>query len=285
MNTRDSLAEYFLGQKLYGDDFNSEEIASWFRDEEEGYADLWAAKHERPAYEYNVLNAVHSYEYLDDRRYPNVLSVGGATGDELLPIISRIDRITILEPSSAYSNRNLEGVPVQYVKPEACGRMPFEDQSFDLVTSFGCLHHVPNVSTVIREMGRCLTPDGVIMLREPIISMGDWRQPRPGLTKRERGIPLGILRAIVAAAGLSVIRETLGGFPLTSRLRVFLKTHPYNSYVAVMFDKLCSRCFAWNYRYHPMNVFEKLTPTFASLVITQSDTGRIMKESRQAITA
>ncbi len=280
MRTHDPSCEYFLGRKLYGDDFTPDEIAKWFREEEEGHATLGRSKREREGYEYNALNAIHSFRYLGKWKYPDVLSVGGATGDELQPILRQVDRITILEPSSTYRNRILEGVPLRYVKPQPSGIMPFHDSAFDLITSFGCLHHVPNVSTVVREMVRVLRPGGKMLIREPIISMGDWRKPRVGLTKFERGIPLDIFRSTMSDTGVRILQETLGGFPLTPRLQFLLKGHHYNSYAAVMFDKFASRCFAWNYRYHPTTIFHKFTPTLVSYVLEKPGTDAASAQTR-----
>lgn len=41
------------------------------------------------------------------------------------------------------------------------------------------------------------------LIREPTISTGNWRRPRPGLTRRERGISKPILRAVVERAGFT----------------------------------------------------------------------------------
>lgn len=261
------LDKYFAGYELYGDSFNAEEIAQWFADEEEGHANLRATQRKLVDYEYHALNAAHCFQNLGDRRYSHVLSVGGATGDELSPLLSRIDRVTILEPSSSYADQDIQGVPMRYVRPYPSGIMPFKDNEFDLITCFGCLHHVPNVTVVIRQMDRCLAPGGIMLIREPIVSMGDWRAPRVGLTKHERGIPLRIFRSIINSTGVRVVRETLGGFPLTPRLWILLKRQPYNSHVAVFLDKLLSRGFAWNYRYHPVTVFQKLMPSLVSYVL------------------
>lgn len=203
-----TLDEYLEGKKLYGDDFSPEEIEQWFKDEEEAYANLGAKDRPENYYGAHALNHAHSFRYLLPRRFPSVLSLGGATGEELRPLLSRMEKITILEPSQAFPVKAIAGVPVEYVKPRSSGIMPFRDESFDLATCFGCLHHVPNVSTVVRELFRCLRPSGIALIREPIVSMGDWRRERAGLTKRERGLPLPIFRAIVRSAGFTIVKET-----------------------------------------------------------------------------
>ena len=67
------------------------------------------------------------------------------------------------------------------------------------------LHHIANVSTVVREIGRALKPGGLFVFREPIHSMGDWRGPRHGLTRNERGIPPGLMKRHLQSAGLQPI--------------------------------------------------------------------------------
>lgn len=266
-----TLDEYLEGKKLYGDDFSPEEIEQWFKDEEEAYANLGAKDRPQNYYGAHALNHAHSFRYLPPRRFPSVLSLGGATGEELRPLLSRVEKITILEPSQAFPVKAIAGVPVEYVKPRSSGIMPFRDESFDLATCFGCLHHVPNVSTVVRELFRCLRPSGIALIREPIVSMGDWRRERAGLTKRERGLPLPIFRAIVRSAGFTIVKETRSIFPLISRLRFIFRGPIYNSAAAVYADDILSRLFAWNDRYHCVNPFQKLKPTAAAFVLRKPE--------------
>ena len=72
----------------------------------------------------------------------------------------------------------------------------------------GVLHHVPTVGRVIGELARVLRPGGRMIVREPMVSMGDFRQPRPGLTARERGIPRALMRRFHQQAGLTILAES-----------------------------------------------------------------------------
>ncbi len=105
-----------------------------------------------------------------------------------------IEQITILDPSEQFVVNEFKGKPIIYVKPTVEGKMEFPNNSFDVITSFGTLHHIPNVEFIIDEMARVLKPGGYLLIREPIISMGDWRNPRNGLTSRERGIPFELMK-------------------------------------------------------------------------------------------
>src|SRR6185437_8850175 len=59
------------------------------------------------------------------------------------------------------------------------GQLPFPDESFDLVFSYGVLQHVPKslVATCLSEVHRVLKPNGVCLIEFPL-----W----PGLTNRLR---------------------------------------------------------------------------------------------------
>ncbi len=261
------IDEYLSGRKLYGDDFNMDQIEEWFADEAEAYANLGAADRSSYQFRHHALNKELGYKYLN-KPIRHVLSFGGAYGDELLPIASKIEAITIVEPSDALRSEHVEGIPVRYVKPEI-RELPFEDGAFDLVTCMGVLHHVPNVSDTIREFYRVLEPGGVALIREPIVSMGDWRYPRNRLTKRERGIPRPLLRDMVRDSGFTIRKETLCGFPPVRRAASLFGKSAFNSTPAVKLDILMARLFQWNYRYHAQGTIKKLRPTLAFLVLTK----------------
>ncbi len=261
-----SFEKYADGKTLYGDDFSPEEIESWFQDEREGYSNL--PYEFRPGlYSYHALNWRHGFRHLPARPFEHLLSVGGAYGDELLPVLDRAGKVTILEPSGIFSNPRFE-----YVKPCASGRMPFADNEFDLVTCFGVLHHIPNVSMVVRELARCAKPGGWLLIREPIHSMGDWDRPRSGLTRRERGIPLPVLRQIMADAGLQIMHERRCTFPLIAHLDRFRKKedYVYNSRLMTALDDFVSNLPFLSRRYHATNLVQRLRPWSVSIVLNKA---------------
>lgn len=259
--TRAELA----GERLYGDDFSSEEAAEWFADEENAYARLGASDRASYQYGYHALNARHGFRHLPVSRFDHVLGVGSAHGDEFLPIENRLGRVTIVEPARSLRQARLR-VPVTYAYPGADGVLPIESASVDLVLCLSVLHHIPNVSFAIREIARVLTGGGLAIIREPTISMGDWRRPRPGLTAHERGIPLRLLRAAMRDAGLEVVSETRCVFSLTGRLARLPGVEPYNSSLVVFLDELACRLFDWNETYHPRHLYQRLRPTAAAFV-------------------
>lgn len=258
---------YFSGRKLYGNDFSQSQIDAWFADESEGYFNLTRSSEGEYEYGYHTLNKWHGYSALPNSRFDHVLGIGSAYGDELEPILARSDRISILEPSDGFKSTVLNGVPVNYVKPVASGDMPFDSDSLDLITCLGVLHHIPNVSKVVKEFYRVLKPGGYALVREPIISMGDWRKPRSGLTKRERGIPLQLMRDFVKVAGFTVVREHKCMFSLTSRLRHFVSGSVFNHAAIVSLDAALSALPIWPRVYHASNALQKLRPTSVYFVL------------------
>lgn len=264
----DDISVYLSGEKLYGDDFTIDEIEKWFEDEAEGYADLGAKERNVYHYAYHELNNQHAFKFIRNREFSEALGIGSAYGHELEPIADQINKITILDPSDAFSDiHEVLGTPCDYIKPSPDGNMPFEDNHFDLITSLGVMHHIPNVSRVISECYRCLDTGGIMLLREPIVSMGDWTKPRKGLTKRERGIPFNILKEIVRNTGFKVKKESLCVFPVLAKLAPKIGVTAYNNYTITLTDKILSKIFSWNIKYHRTRTYEKFAPASVFYVL------------------
>lgn len=256
------------GLALYGDDFTGAELDLWYVDEREGYFDLYPPESAGPStYGYSEVARQHGYRWLPPLQNAEILGVGCADGGELAPLLPFARSITVLEPSEGFARAQIAGKPATYVKPVSTGLMPFGDESFDVLVAFSVLHHVPNVSTVVHEMYRVLKRGGYALLREPTVSMGDWRQPRRGLTKRERGLPQGIFRSIVLGAGFEIVRETSCMFSPLSRLALVLKDSVWTYPALVMLDRLICALPFWSRRYHPTHVWHKIRPVSVAFVL------------------
>jgi SAM-dependent methyltransferase len=263
------LKEYLAGHKLYGDDFSLTEIERWYEDERESYAKLGNEDRASYRYKYHSLNRLHGFRFIRGRRFRSALGLGSAYGDEFLPIASQIDHITVVEPSNAFRVADVRGVPCDYVKPAVDGSMPFADETFDLALCLGVLHHIPNVTTVVKELYRCLSKGGYLLLREPIDSRGDWSKPRRHATKRERGIPLQILSQIVGDAGFRVVSKRLCVVPPIARVWWWLGMSAYNSDVASRIDAALGRLFRHRVRYHGTRLSHKIRPMSVYFVLTK----------------
>lgn len=267
----DNFELYLSGKKLYGDDLTPAQIIDWFKSEEDGYANLGAKDKSRYRYEYHALNNELFYKSFGKKTFQEALGIGSAYGDELMPIADRLQNITILEASDAFAATSIIGkTPTTYVKPSATGDFPFESNRFDLVTCFGVMHHVPNVSHVMKEIYRCLSVGGSFCIREPIVSMGDWRKPRTGLTTNERGIPIGIFDKIIEEAGFKVARRIFYDFRLIPILASKIGVDAYNSYVAVKLERLVCNSLPWQTPYHRTTFLEKLSPASVAYLLEKA---------------
>jgi len=264
----DSINEYFSGKKLYGDDFNEEQIFRWYKDEEEGYANLGNSDKEKYTYQYSEMNKLYGFSYISKKRhFKNAMGLGSAYGYEFLELIDRIDNLTIVEPSDQLQSEKLGEIIPNYVKPNILGNLNFSDNTFDLIICLGVLHHIPNVSFVLQELDRVLAPGGILILREPIVSMGDWRSARVGLTKNERGIPIGVFDKFVKTNNLKILSRKYCDSPIAYKTFQKLFFTKYNTRLIQLIDKIFSHLLAWNYKYHQTTIFEKLSPKSVYLVL------------------
>lgn len=268
----DLYIKYFSGQKLYGDDFNLEEIKEWYIAEEEGYAEIVKEKKRKSkanySYEYNSMNSTFGFQYLSiAKSYSNVLGFGSAFGYEFLPIIDKIENLTIVEPSEYLISKNIGHLKPKYVKPQLSGSLAFPNDSFDLITCFSALHHVPNVEFVLRELIRVLKPGGILMIREPIRTMGDWRLEREGLTKNERGIPHQYFDRLFNDAKVKIVKKTFcdSNFAFKILSKIFSIKRDTMFYQRI--DKVISYLFSRNIHYHAIKPLQKVAPASVFYVL------------------
>jgi len=254
--------QYLSGSRLYGDDMTEDELLDWYKSEEEGYSGIVKNREGPYEYEYHGWNSFHCYNRLKfNQKFDNVLGLGSAYGEEFKPILHKIKKITILDPSEVFTNASkIEHVPCTYVKPSPSGNMPFDDCTFDCVTCFGVMHHIPNVTHVMSEIYRCMDIGGVLLIREPIVSQGDWRHPRRGLTKNERGIPIDIFDNIIRKSGFEVSYKKYCDYHPLPALARFLKFKPYNNILSVLFDSIVCNMFPWKKTYHRTRFIQKFSP-------------------------
>ena len=262
------LDDYLSGAKLYGDDFDLADVKRWYDEEAEGYADL-VKRNADYRYVYHALDEFYGYRHTMLRPSSSALGVGSAFGDELLPVIDTLSDIVILEPSKWLADHTrLERAT--YLTPNVTGEIDLPTDTFDLITCLGVLHHIPNVSFVLGELYRCLRRGGYMLLREPIVSQGDWTRARPGLTKNERGIPLAIFDGVLESIGFVVVARNLWGFSPLSRICKVLGIDTYNSYFVVLVDRVLSRLFKLNARYHRVALLHKFGPSSSYYVLTKT---------------
>lgn len=111
-----------------------------------------------------------------------VLEVGVGLGTDFVQFVRAgadavgID-LTEAAVASVRERLRQEGLEAE-VRTADAEALPFEDESFDLVYSYGVLHHTPDTSRALAEVHRVLRPDGEarIMLysRRSWLALGAW---------------------------------------------------------------------------------------------------------------
>jgi SAM-dependent methyltransferase len=253
------------GQRLFGDDLDEDGIEKWFADEERGYFNLSQGEAQKRA-EYDVLNEVTLFRYARARRYRSCLALGCATGQDIAPIAPLIDQILAIEPTKDFWRDEIAGTPSFYRTPTLRGKIDMADNSIELAIAISALHHIPNVTDVLSELYRVLSPQGLLLLREPIVSMGDWRNQRRGLTANERGIPHRWLFDTLGKIGFEMRRISYCEFAPLTRAWHRVRVLPYHHRATVSLDLAISFATTWNIRYHRTSFFQKLMPSGVAIV-------------------
>jgi SAM-dependent methyltransferase len=258
-------AEVLAGRRLYGNDLGGEGLKAWYAAEEYGFAGLYGddnAYSDGP-FPYQAWARADAAP-LRGRRYDTCLALGCADGRELAALGLDIGRVIAVEPAEQFWGDSVGGIPAEFRKPAFDGTLDLPDASVDLALALHVLHHIANVGHLVAEMARVLRPGGVLLMREPIASMGDFRAPRPGLTRCERGIPAALMRGFIADAGLTLERLTWRSTPGLPELAMKLGIAPFNSRALVWLDEQVCRVTRFNDRYWRPALWHKLAPRTAA---------------------
>jgi SAM-dependent methyltransferase len=255
--SRELTKSHIAGDDLYGDDFSEEEIRQWFAEESLGYFNL---KETSYSYEYDIINSVYGFAELKSY-YKRCLALGCARGDDILPVASRFGEIIAVEPAKPWWREKIGETKAIYMMPKISGALDIADSSIDIVTCFGVLHHIPNVSAVISELARVCAPGATVILREPSHSMGDFRLPRNGLTKNERGIAPNWLLSKAAENGFRVKRLVHYDLGIFARVLGRFGVRVNQSRTLIGIDRALCRLLVWNHRYWRTSPWHKLSPS------------------------
>ncbi len=112
-------------------------------------------------------------------RWPRSLEIGAGTGYFTLNLMRAglIGEATCTDISPGMlrtlsANAEHLGLEVEAVQADA-ERLPFEDESFDLVLGHAVLHHIPDLPRAFREFERVLRPGGTVMFAGEPSRYGD----------------------------------------------------------------------------------------------------------------
>jgi SAM-dependent methyltransferase len=117
------------------------------------------------AYRYNELPFMfHCLDAIDFRN-KSVLEIGlglGADSEQIIRRGAKWSGIDLTPTSVARVTKRLElrGLPYSSLIAGTACKLPFDDNSFDIIFSFGVLHHIPDIETAQQEIARVLKPGG-----------------------------------------------------------------------------------------------------------------------------
>ena len=171
----------------------------------------------------------------------DVLEVGVGLGTDFVRFVragARASGIDLTEAAIEAVRRRLalEGLTADLRVADA-ESLPFEDRSFDLVWSYGVLHHTPDTPRALAEIRRVLRPTGearvMLYARRSWLGFGAW--VRWGLLRGRPWLSIAdVLARHLESPGTKAyteneIRELFGGFSSVDVRRVVT---PYDRRVA-----------------------------------------------------
>lgn len=65
-----------------------------------------------------------------------------------------------------YAQTHYKAFNLEFIKADAC-KLPFEDATFDVVTSFETFEHIENYELFLKECRRVLKPHGILIISTP----------------------------------------------------------------------------------------------------------------------
>ena len=147
---------------------------------------------------YGVEPFIPAIARFDETRGQDVLEVGIGLGTDLVRFAragARVTGIDLTEAAVAAARERVrqEGLEADLRVADA-ESLPFADESFDVVYSYGVLHHTPGTEAAVRELRRVLRPGGearvMLYSRRSWFALGVWarhvlrrRRPFDSLTR------------------------------------------------------------------------------------------------------
>jgi SAM-dependent methyltransferase len=103
-------------------------------------------------------------------------------------------KVTCLEVSDAaleaarrtFADRGIQNV--EFVSADVTGRLPFDDETFDVVHAHQVIIHLPDPQVAFDEMRRVLKTDGILACKDMIMSSLSWFPPDERLLVWDVGI-------------------------------------------------------------------------------------------------
>lgn len=144
-------------------------------DREEYFDEIYQSRYERTPY-------IREFARFGDARGKRVLEIGVGSGCDFRNWVENGARVSGIDLTEAAIRLTAEHLKVKglnglddgghELRTADAERLPFEDRTFDIVYSFGVLHHTPDTQAALAEAHRVLKPGGE--LRAMIFHVPSW---------------------------------------------------------------------------------------------------------------
>jgi ubiquinone/menaquinone biosynthesis C-methylase UbiE len=169
--------------------FSKEKVKEYWEKGACGSAYASSEKFSQPYYEeieearYRLEPEIFSFAQFSRAYGKNVLEVGVGAGTDFLQWArsgARISGIDLTEEAITNTRNRLKiyGFEAEYLQVADCESLPFNDGEFDVVYSWGVIHHTPDMTRALSEIVRVCKPGGIckIMIyhRHSIVGYYHW---------------------------------------------------------------------------------------------------------------
>lgn len=174
---------------------------------------------DRPAHSRNVAeNAVRLLHAVPHQAGESYLDIGCGNGAAALQV-ARSSRLEVtgadVDPGQIRASREAArafgGQPAVRFEVADATRLPFDDETLDIVASFKTMHHVPEWQQALGEMARTLNPGGRLIVADLVLP--DWLGAiaRPLIGTRTGVLTRREIACLIEAQGLEVARLKRAG--------------------------------------------------------------------------
>ena len=127
----------------------------------------WSYEQKRK-FRYDLQDYMHDSFRFTEWNGKEVLEIGCGSGVDAMEFArygAVVTTTDITDNAVALTREIAEeaGLPVKVVQTSAT-KLPFPDNSFDCVYSYGVLHHIPDINAALSEIQRVLRPGGTVMV-------------------------------------------------------------------------------------------------------------------------
>jgi len=125
---------------------------------------------------YGKISCKNIAEYLKGKEYNSLLDIGDGTG-YLIDILSKshtAEYVGLDLSANMIKEANKKNIKNAEFLEERSDELPFEDNTFDVVTCSQSLHHYPDTDKALQEAYRVLKPNEIYILSD--IGTGTFRQ-------------------------------------------------------------------------------------------------------------